>query len=156
MMEVYTACFFGHRYIDKILNVEKLLEDEIRKIICEHEFVEFLVGRNGDFDQCASSSVLRVCKNNHNNNCWLVLVLPYLTAEYSDNKEAFYDYYDNVEISHSASKVHPKAAIQVRNREMVDRSQLVICYIEHKEGGAWQTVEYAIEKGKTVLNLAGL
>ena len=37
---------------------------------------------------------------------------------------------------------------------MVDRADLVICYIEHEKGGAWQTVEYATEQGKTVINLA--
>lgn len=37
---------------------------------------------------------------------------------------------------------------------MVDRADLIICYIEHEKGGAWQTVKYAIEQGKTVINLA--
>ena len=42
---------------------------------------------------------------------------------------------------------------QIRNREMVDRADLVICYIEHKEGGAYKTVQYALLMGKTVINL---
>ena len=42
---------------------------------------------------------------------------------------------------------------QIRNREMVDRADLVICYIEHKEGGAYKTVQYALMMGKTVINL---
>ena len=42
---------------------------------------------------------------------------------------------------------------QIRNREMVDRADLVICYIEHKEGGAYKTVQYALMMGKTVTNL---
>ena len=29
-----------------------------------------------------------------------------------------------------------KSAIQIRNREMVDRADLIICYIEHEKGGA--------------------
>ena len=37
---------------------------------------------------------------------------------------------------------------------MVDRDDLIICYIEHEKGGAWQTVQYAIKQGKTVINLA--
>lgn len=154
MLNVYTVAFFGHRYIDNIFKVEKLLENEIRKLICKHEFVEFLVGRNGDFDQCASSSVLRTRKNYRNDNSSLILVLPYLTAEYLNNKESFYNYYDNVEISYMASKAHLKSAMQIHNREMVDRADIIICYIENENGGACKTVKYAIKKEKKVINLA--
>ena len=114
----------------------------------------FLVGRNGEFDQCVSFSVLRVRKNHRDDNSALVLALPYPTAEYVNNKESFHQYYTDVEISYAASMVHPKSAIQIRNREMVDRADLIICYIEHKKGGAWQAVQYAMTRGKVVINLA--
>ena len=44
--------------------------------------------------------------------------------------------------------------IQIRNREMVDRADLIICYIEHENGGVWQTVDYAMKQGKAVINLS--
>ena len=153
MFEIYTVAFFGHRYIDNITKVENLLEEQIRKLIDENEYVDFLVGRNGDFDQCVSSSVLRVRKNHRDDNSALVLVLPYPMAEYLNNENYFRDYYSDIEISHAASMAHPKSAIQIRNREMVDRADLIICYIEHEKGGAWQTVQYAIKQGKVVINL---
>ena len=153
-MRIYSVAFFGHRYVDNIIKVEDLLEDQIRKLIDENEYVDFLVGRNGDFDQCVSSSVLRVRKKYRDDNSALVLVLPYPTAEYLSNENYFHDYYTDVEISYAASVAHPKSAIQIRNREMVDRANLIICYIEHENGGAWQTVKYAREQGKTVINLA--
>ena len=77
-----------------------------------------------------------------------------LTAEYLNNEEYFHDYYTDVEISYAASMAHPKSAIQIRNREMVDRADLVLCAIERESGGAWQTIQYAIKQGKTVINLA--
>ena len=80
-------------------------------------------------------------------------MLPYPTAEYIKNKNYFEDYYSDIEISYAASNAHPKSAIQIRNREMVDRADLVICYIEHKEGGAYKTAQYALMMGKTVINL---
>ena len=83
-----------------------------------------------------------------------MLVLPYPTAEYLNNENYFHDYYIDIEISHASSVAHPKSAIQIRNREMVDRADLIICHIEREKGGAWQTVEYAIKQGKTVINLA--
>ena len=154
MLNIFTVAFFGHRYVDNIIKVEELLEKQLRKLLDENEYVDFLVGRNGCFDQCVSSLVLRVRKNHRNDNSALVLVLPYPTAEYLNNEDNFHDYYTDVEISHAASVAHPKSAIQIRNREMVDRADLIICYIEHKKGGAWQTVKYAIEQGKMIINLA--
>lgn len=154
MLEIFTVAFFGHRYIDNPLKVEELLEEQIRKLINEKEYVDFVVGRNGEFDQCVSSTVLRVRKNVRDDNSALVLMLPYPTAEYLNNEEYFHEYYTDVEISYAASMAHPKSAIQIRNREMVDRADLIICYVEEKAGGAWQTVKYAIEQEKTVINLA--
>ena len=37
---------------------------------------------------------------------------------------------------------------------MVERADLIICYIEHEKGGAWQTVDYAMKQGKAVINLS--
>ncbi len=155
VLDIYTVAFFGHRYIDNPFKVEELLEEQIRKLINAKEYVDFIVGRNGEFDQCVSSTVLRVRKNVRDDNSALVLVLPYPTAEYLNNEEYFHDYYTDVEISYTASKAHPKSAIQIRNREMVDRADLVICYVESNHGGAWQTVKYAMEQKKKVVNLAG-
>lgn len=154
MLDIYTVAFFGHRYIDNLFKVEELLEEQIRKLINEKEYVDFLVGRNGDFDQCVSSTVLRVRKNVRNDNSSLILVLAYPTAEYLNNEEYFHDYYSDVDISYAASKAHPKSAIQIRNREMVDKADLIICYIEKEEGGAWQTLKYAKDKEKAIINLA--
>ena len=153
MIDIYTVAFFGHRYIDNPPRVEELLEEQIRNLIDENEYVEFLVGRNGDFDRCVSSAVRRVRKNYRDDNSSLVLVLPYLTAEYLNNEQYFHDYYTDVEISYEASKAHPKSAIQIRNREMVDRADLVVCYIEENAGGAWKTYQYAITKGKDIIKL---
>ena len=97
---------------------------------------------------CASRT-----KKHRDDNSALVLVLPYPMAEYLNNENCFHDYYTDVEISYAASIAHPKSAIQIRNREMVDRADLIICYIEHGKGGAWQTVDYAMKQGKVVINL---
>lgn len=154
VLDIYTVTFFGHRYIDNPLKIEALLEEQIRKLINEKEYVDFLVGRNGEFDQYASSTVLRVRKNVRNDNSALVLVLPYPTSEYLNNEESFYEYYTDVEISYAASVAHPKSAIQIRNREMVDRADLIICYIEEKHGGAYRTIQYAKKQRKNIINLA--
>ena len=153
MLNIYTVAFFGHRYIDNPFLIEERLEEQIYKLLSKHEYVDFLVGRNGDFDQYVSSTVLRVRKRYRDDNSSLILILPYPTAEYLNNEESFHNYYTEVEISYAASKAHPKSAIQIRNREMVDRADLIICAIEKETGGAWQTVQYAMKQEKPVINL---
>lgn len=153
-MKIYTVSFFGHRYIDNFHIVEDRLDKLIRRLLTEHEYVEFLVGRDGDFDQLVSSSVRRCKRTIRDDNSALVWVMPYETAEYRDNEDAFHNYYDDVEVCSASAGGHFKGAHQTRNREMVDRADLILCYIERENGGAWRTVQYAMKQGKTVINLA--
>ena len=75
MLDTYTVTFIGHRYIDNMFRIESRLEDIIRDLIQEHEYVEFLVGRDGEFDQIVSSTVLRVKRQVGNKNSALVWVM---------------------------------------------------------------------------------
>jgi len=36
---------------------------------------------------------------------------------------------------------------------MVDRSNLIVFYIQHESGGAWQTMKYAKKQGISCVNL---
>ena len=49
-MEVFTVSFFGHRMIVNALEIENRLEQLIRTLLQEHQYVEFLVGRDGEFE----------------------------------------------------------------------------------------------------------
>ena len=79
----------------------------------------------------------------------------YPTAELRNNMENFETYYDEIEICGSAASSHPKGAFQIRNRQMVKRSNLVVFYVDHTGGGAYQTMRYAQKEKKNILNLAG-
>lgn len=153
-MNIYTVSFFGHRKIENVFALEARLERLIRDLFRQQEYVEFLVGRNGEFDQLAASTVLRLKRLEDSNNFSLVLVLPYMTAEFENNQKSFASYYDEIEISKAAAGKHFKAAIQTRNCEMVDRSDTVICYVTHRSGGAYCTVQYAQKQGKKIVNVA--
>ena len=153
-LEIYTVAFFGHRYVDRFRMIEDRLEELLIKLLREHEYVDFLVGRNGDFDQLVSSTIKRVKREFRDDNCSHILVLPYNSAEFQNNEESFAEYYDEIEICPESHAAHFKAAIQTRNRAMIDRSDLVVCYINHNSGGAYQSVQYALKQGKEVINLA--
>jgi len=152
-MEIYTVSFFGHRRIDDPLTVDRRLDTLIRRLILEKPYIEFLVGRDGDFDQLVSSAIRRAKRTIRDDNSSLVWVLPYATAEYRDNVESYHEYYDEVEICEAAAGGHYKAAFQARNRRMVDRSDLVVFCIGHNSGGAYQTMRYAQKQGVPCINL---
>ncbi len=116
MLNVFTVAFFGHRILFDRLNLEKQLETHIQKIVEENAYVEFLVGRNGEFDILASTVVRKIRKNRDENNA-LILVLPYMTAEYNNNRKYFESYYNEIEICNETAYIHPKAAIQTRNKK---------------------------------------
>lgn len=112
------------------------------------------MGREGEFDILVSSVVRRVKKQIAYGNCSLIWVLPYMKAEFRNNEKEFLEYYDEVEICEQSAKAHYKSAIQIRNKSMVDRSDLVICCIQRKNGGAYKTVCYAEKTGKQIFNSA--
>ena len=153
-MNQYTVSFFGHRIIEDPLLIEKRLEILIRKLLEEKEYVEFLVGRDGEFDQLVSSTILRCKRIFRDDNSAHVWVLPYLTADFRDNEDSYREYYDEIEICSVSAVGHFKGAYQTRNREMVDRSNLVIFCIQHESGGAWQTMKYVRKKGKPYINIS--
>ena len=156
MLNTFTVSFFGHRMIDNALEIENRLEQLIRTLLREHEYVEFLVGRDGEFDQLVSS-VIRRCKREYrSDNSAHIWVLPYLTAEYRDNEESFRDYYDEIEVCEAATGCHYKKPHQTRNRAMADRSDLVVFCIQHESGGAWSTIKYAKKQGKHYINIINL
>lgn len=154
MLRLYTVSFFGHRIIEDFNRAEAKAETLIRDLILQKGYVEFLVGRGGDFDQIISSAVKRLQRRIRDDNSSLIWVLPYSTAELYNNVKSFGNYYDEIEICDVAQNSHPKRAYQIRNRQMVDRSDLVVFYVEHNSGGAYQTMRYAQEKGKRIINLA--
>lgn len=154
MMNIYTISFFGHRKIENPSEIEKQLEKLLYDIITQKEYVEFLIGREGEFDLLSASVIRRAVKSYGCGNTSFILVLPYMKAEYRDNKSEYLEYYDEIEICAKSSEVHYKSAIQMRNRSMVDRSNLVVCCIQRNSGGAYKTVQYAKKQNCKVVNLA--
>lgn len=74
------------------------MELVVQELLISKEFVEFLVGRDGEFDQLISSVVRKSKRTIRNDNSALVLILPYSTAEYRNNEQSFIEYYDEIEL----------------------------------------------------------
>ena len=149
-MDIYRVAFIGHREIlSNIAQIEYELEKNVKELISVHEFVEFYIGRNGDFDIIAASAIKRACKNCNSNNCELILVLPYANKD-----ECYFEhYYDNI-LYPIDSKTHYKNAIQKRNEWLIENTDLLIAYVEpDHSGGALKTLQYAIKNNKNIKNL---
>ena len=154
MTEKLTVSVFGHRIIDDSQKVEQKLYELLRIIMSRGDReVEFLVGRNGDFDLMTASVVRRLKKELNAENVFLTLVLPYETAELRNNTEAFENFYDSIEISEASADKNFKFAITARNRDMIDRSDMVVVYVKNQSGGAYQSLRYAEKNEKKIVNL---
>lgn len=142
-MEQLTVSLFGRRHISKVFTIEKQLDDLVTELLRREEYVEFLIGRDGDFDLLAASVVRRCQKHIRADNSALVLVLPYKRA----GTDSLASYYDEVILCPLSEKAHFKATHQARNRYMLERSDLAVFYVERQEGGAWQSLCHARKAG---------
>jgi hypothetical protein len=149
-MNVYRVCLFGHRDFSghKILDIK--LFELLKRIICEKNYVEIYIGRNGEFDIYAASVIKKVQKAFGNSDNAINCVLPYRVKDI----EYYEKYYDSVIIPKYIESVHPKRVIIKRNEWMIDICELVICCVERKYGGAYCAMKYAQSLNKEIINLA--
>ncbi len=150
-VEIYRVAFIGHRYMENFLFET---EERMKKILCDlldkKEFVEFYIGRNGDFDVYAASVIKRVQRDYSPWRSALILVCPYDMKD----MEYYEKYYDEV-FCPVERGVHYKGAIGVRNRWLAENCDLLLAYVEkHRKGGAYKTLRQAQRAGKTIINLA--
>lgn len=83
-------------------------------------------------------------------------VTPYVTEEYQKNRlECVKEMYDSIIYPEIEDKPL-RFAIVYRNRYIVESSDIIIAFIQHKSGGTYKAVRYAEKIGKAVNNLAVL
>ena len=81
----------------------------------------------------------------------MIFITPYLFGERNlKDKAAQYDAIIYPEIE----SVPLRYAICHRNRWMVEKADLVIGFITHQSGGAYQTYRHAVSKNKMIFNIA--
>ena len=150
-MNIFTVSLFGHREIEDLRKLDNALAPIIKELIQTKSYLTFLIGRNGEFDEYAASVIKTVQKEVGKENSEIILVLPYTVA----GMEYYEKYYDSIIIPESLHGSHPKSAITLKNRWMVEQSELVIAFVEHKKGGAYTATRYAEKINKSIINLSG-
>ena len=146
--DVYRVSMIGHRFIQD-LSIEEKMYDLLKEILRTKKYVEFYLGRNGDFDILAASVIKRLQKNYRDDNSEIILVLPYLVkdCEYYEN------YYDQIIIPNELYGVHPRAAITERNRWLVTNTDILVAYARKKSGGSAACVQMAEKLGREIIKI---
>ena len=148
-MDIFTVSLFGHREVDDWKRVNDRLFSIVDELLKTQSYTTFLVGRNGEFDRLAASVIKNVQKIRGLENSDISLVLPYAVADLP-----YYEkYYDNIIVPESLHGAHPKAAITLKNRWAIDRSDLVVVYAERNVGGAYAAMKYAQKQNKPIIKL---
>lgn len=138
--------FFGHRYTPA--SVEPRLEACVDELISGGTADRFYLGNHGEFDAMALRVLRRAKKRHPHINYTVILAYPptYRSLEQLLPEEIF--------LPEGMENADPMTAIIQRNRWMTDRSDMVVCYIDHPEGGAAIAVNYAKKLKKDIYNLA--
>lgn len=153
-MNIYTVSFFGHRYIERGTEIEERLDKLLHDLITQKEYVDFLIGWNGNFDLLASAAIKRAVRSYNYGNTHFTLVLPYMKAEYRANEKEYLDYLMKSRCVLNCPKRTRSLLSKSAIGAMIDRSDLVVCCIQHKSGVAYRTIQYAEKQGKKIVNLA--
>ena len=146
-----TCSAFGHRDIYETEKLEPTLQEAVADAI-QRGCTEFLTGNMGAFDSLFSRTV-REAKKEHP-NIKLVCVKPYFTKELEEDKEYYYNYFDEIVIPEVCAGSPPQYAIPKRNQWMVEQSDLILFYVFKHYGGAYNAKEYAQQRHKDIIELS--
>ncbi len=148
-MNVYRVSLIGHARVEHHREIEACLEELLPSLLRTHDFVEFQLGRQGEFDVLAASCIKRIQNRYGKHNSSMALVLPYPVADLDYYK----DYYDDIFIPEEVQMSHPKGAIVKRNRWLVEHTELLIAYVRRETGGAAACLRMAQAEGIEIIKI---
>ena len=139
------CCGFGHRVVLHPLPLDLVLE----QMIIQNHVTVFMTGGMGEFDMQFAKAVRKLKK--YYPPIRLILVKPYFSHELNTNQCNYERLYDEIIIPAAVEGVHYKAAVEKRNRWMVEQSDFVISYLYRQYGGAYKAIRYAERYNKIVI-----
>lgn len=153
-----SVCFSGHResklpkselrYGAMIASLDQSLE-----LVVNNGYSIFYTGLCSGFDLIAAEKVLAI----KDHDITLIGVVPFRGQEDEWSTETQEIYRDVSRKCHELVVLNEKkvrGCYYQRNRYMVDRSSVLICYCSNKQGGTAYTLNYANKQGLTIDNLS--
>lgn len=140
------ACtFFGHRECPE--EMREVLLETIAELVRKEKVEMFYVGNQGRFDQLVLSA-LRTLKSRGD---FPVFEYAVVLAYYPDRQSIDEKFgAEETLLPERQELVHPRFAIDRRNRWMIGQSEVVIAWVEHSWGGAAKYTALAQRKGKRI------
>ena len=144
-----TCVFAGHRKIYEPNIGEKVKKHWKKPMEIESRIV-FLNGGMGRFDEVC---VRKLKEQYPEKDIHLCLVTAHFSNRFNTEKSYYQTFYDEILVPKEVEYTYYKAAITKRNRWMVDHADLMLAYIDHNYGGAYQTCRYAQKKSVPIINI---
>ena len=144
--------FCGHSDVLLSNDERTIIKNIIIDLVSKNDKVEFYLGGYGNFDY-ACANILKELKSTYS-KIERVFITPYANEKYIKNKfdKTLYD----TCIFPALENVPKKLAIIRRNFWIVDKCDVLICYVSYNFGGARKTYDYAKNKGVSIYNLPNL
>ena len=158
-MKEQTCCFFGHRTINETEELKSKLIEIIEKLIVDENVDTFLFGSKSRFNSLCLELVTEIKEK------YPHIKRIYVRAEYPDINEHYRNYLlESYEDTYYPEKIlkSGRAAYVERNYEMIDNSYYCIVYYDEpnapttRKSGTKIALDYAIKKGKQVINITSL
>lgn len=156
MNEYNTCCIFGHRTITETEELNLRLYNIIEKMILKENVDTFLFGSKGRFNDLCLDLVTRIKeKYPHIKRIYVRAEYPFISEDYKNYLlKSYEDTYYPEKIIGSGRAVYIK-----RNYEMITNSRFCIVYCDeqntptNRKSGTMIALDYAIKKGKHIINL---
>jgi len=158
-MKDKTCCFFGHRTINETEELKSKLIEIIEKLIVKEKVDTFLFGSKSRFNDLCLETVTKLKEK------YPQIKRIYVRAEYPDINEQYINYLlESYEDTYYPEKIKNsgRAAYVERNYEMIDNSHYCIVYYDEqgapttRKSGTKIALDYAIKKGKEIINIISL
>ena len=154
IVRVETVCFTGHRSIpeERAILIPRALDTIISGLIAMGA-KSFRLGGAVGFDTIAALSVIEAREKNPQITLDLILPCRDQADGWNENNTRAYNYILSQadSISYVCDK-YRKGCMHERNRRLVDGSDMLIAYLEKRDGGSAFTYNYAEEKGIEIIN----
>ena len=155
--KMYSCCFSGHRYMSH-LELEKASENIslMFPILAKKKIYRFYSGGALGFDLAAAATVINYKKIYPEFQLILALPCENHTRDWSlPDISLFNKIMERADSTVYVSDKYARGCMQKRNRYMVDRSSICICWLSKQSGGTFNTAVYARKNGIDVINLTG-
>ena len=140
-MKEQTVTFFGHRDTPK--EIESALRLTLIDLIENKNATVFYVGNHGNFDAMVRRQLEDLSKT--------YPIKYYVVLAYMPGKNAEPD--EHSILPEGIETVPRRFAINNRNKWMLTKSDIVVTYVTHNFGGAWEFQQMAERQSKYVLEI---